>query len=295
MQDKRQDQQQAKQQRQEPSQESSQESSQEHLFDSLAHSWWDREGTFSMLHKLQPVRMRYLRERLSRHFATPDKPDAASPKLRGLRVLDIGCGGGLLSESLARLGFEVIGIDSSLSSINIARAHASEFLPEHQHNERAKGQDDSGRVGGRASFLPISYHHASLSDFAKQQPSPPRFDFICALEVIEHTDDPQEFLELASRLLRPNGFLLLSTLNRTFESWLKGIVAAEYILGLVPRATHDWSRFITPLELESMAAGAGLRIDDFCGMRYRPLRGDFVLDKRSLSFNYIASASKRDD
>ena len=238
-----------------------------------------------MLHKLQPVRMRYLRERLSRHFAAPAKPDATSPNLRGLRVLDIGCGGGLLSEPLARLGFEVIGIDSSLSSIETARVHASEFLPEY-----TLGQQNNGR----ASCRPISYHHASLSDFAKQQPSPARFDFICALEVIEHTDDPQEFLELASHLLRPNGFLLLSTLNRTFESWLKGIVVAEYILGLVPRATHDWSRFITPFELESMATGAGLRIDDFCGMRYRPLRGDFVLDKRSLSFNYIASASKRE-
>ncbi len=265
-------------------------------FDRLSHSWWDRRGAFSMLHKLQPARMRYLRQALSAHFASSadSSADVAggstsasgfSTPVPRLRVLDIGCGGGLLSESLARLGFEVVGIDKSLPSIEVARAHAREYMPEHAGAASGQGAE-------RASPLPISYHHADLSDFAKNEPSRRRFDLICAMEIIEHTQDPQEFLDLASQLLRPNGLFLVSTLNRTFESWLKGIIVAEHLLGLLPRSTHDWQRFITPLELESLATGSGLRVIDFCGMRYRPLRDDFVLDPSSLSFNYIASASK---
>ena len=254
-----------------------------------------------MLHKLQPARMRYLRGALARHFGETRNGKTRDDKTRdgelgGLRVLDVGCGGGLLSESLARLGFEVIGIDASLSSINIARAHAREFMPEHfragEQNGLQNGGQNGLQDGLQDSLSPISYQHTTFRDFAKREPPPPRFDLVCAMEIIEHTQDPQEFLDLASQLLRRDGLLLLSTLNRTFESWLKGIIVAEHILGLVPRATHDWQRFITPLELESLSNAAGLRVDDFCGMRYRPLRGDFVLDPSSLSFNYIASASK---
>ena len=210
-----------------------------------------------MLHKMQPARMRYLREQMVKHALAPQRGGLRAD----LRALDIGCGGGLMSEALARLGAKVSAIDSSKESVLVARRHAEE-----------RG-------------LSIDYRTMALEEMEEER----AFDLLCAMEVIEHADDPRRFLERASRLLKKDGIFVLSTLNRTAESWVKGILVAERLLAFVPRGTHAWEKFVAPGELERWGEAAGLEMADLCGMRYRLGYGDFVLDSASLSFNYIAT------
>ena len=169
-----------------------------------------------------------------------------------------------MSEPLARLGAEVTAIDTSKESLVAARQHA------------------------KACGLSIDYRDIAFEEMSAQK----TFDLLCAMEVIEHVADPRHFLEHAAKLMSKQGILVLSTLNRTPESWLKGILIAEHLTNLVPRGTHAWEKFVPPSELERWSNEVGLRVTDLCGMRYRLLHGDFVLDPANLSFNYIATLRK---
>ena len=211
------------------------------------------------------MRMRYLREQLFKHNLAPLSGGLPAT----MRVLDIGCGGGLMSEPLARLGAKVVAIDSSKESLLVARQHAKE-----------RG-------------LSIDYRNKALQEMEQEEMEEGKtFDLLCAMEVIEHVDDPRRFLEQAARLLKDKGIFVLSTLNRTAESWIKGILVAERVLGLVPRGTHAWNKFVPPDELRRWSEAAGLEVADLCGMRYRLRDGEFELAPAYLSFNYIATLRK---
>ena len=222
-------------------------------FDALAETWWDESGPMAPLHKLNPVRLAYIRDRICSHL----QRDAGGRKpLEGLRILDIGCGGGLLSEPLARMGADVTGIDLAPSHIEGARQHA----------------EDNG--------LAIDYRIAAVEDLAA---ATERFDLVCAMEVVEHVANQPAFLKDAAGLVRPAtddrpaGALVMATLNRTFRSFALGIVAAEYLLRWLPRGTHSWSRFVRPSEASRSLRRGGLMTRDLTGVTYDPLRDRFRL------------------
>lgn len=221
--------------------------------------WWDEDGPFKPLHRLNPLRMAYIKEQICTHF---DLDDITLKPLNGLKALDIGCGGGLVCEPLARLGADVSGIDADTNGIEAARAHAEQ------------------------SGLDITYIHGEAADLDQ------KYDVITALEVAEHVRDPAEFVSLCAELLKPEGLLIMSTLNRTPKSYALGIVAAEYVLRWVPRGTHDWKKFIKPSELTHYARHAGLHAHDVRGLVFNPLKNGFELSKRDLDVNYLISFSK---
>lgn len=229
-------------------------------FDSIAEEWWDRDGKFKPLHKLNPARISYIREQLLTHFA---RNAASNPPLSGLAIADIGCGGGLIAEPLTRLGAKVTGIDPSAESIEAAKRHAS------------------------AGNLDIEYINGTAEEIAK---SGRRFDAVLALEVVEHVNDPGMFIDICKSLVKPGGLLVLSTLNRTAKSFALGIVAAEYLLRWLPRGTHDWSRFLTPDELENLLAKHGLIPLNRCGTNYNPLTDMWKLGE-DCGVNYFMTAS----
>jgi 2-polyprenyl-6-hydroxyphenyl methylase / 3-demethylubiquinone-9 3-methyltransferase len=215
-------------------------------FEALAHRFWDGEGEFKPLHRLNPVRADYI---------------AARSIISGARVLDVGCGGGLLAESLARRGGHVTGIDLAPAMIETARLHAAE------------------------SGLTIDYRLEDAAVLAQR--SPHGFDVVCCMEMLEHVEDPAAFLVLLARLVRPGGALFVSTLNRNARSFLLAIVGAEYVLRLLPRGTHEYARFIRPSELASDARAAGLSLRHTAGLHYDPF-GDRCRLTDDLSVNYIA-------
>ncbi|MDR6292426.1 MULTISPECIES: bifunctional 2-polyprenyl-6-hydroxyphenol methylase/3-demethylubiquinol 3-O-methyltransferase UbiG [Inquilinus] len=231
-------------------------------FESMAADWWDPDGKFRPLHSMNPLRIGYIRDRLCARLGR----DPLAPKpLAGLRVLDIGCGGGLLSEPMARLGAEVTGVDAGAEAIGVARAHAAE------------------------SGLAIDYRHGSAEDLAA---SGARFDAVLALEIVEHVADVDAFCGALSTLLRPGGTLAMSTLNRTSRSWTFAILGAEYLLRMIPRGTHDWKKFLKPHELAAALRRSGLAVGDIAGMVPDPRRGDWRLAPRDLAVNYILTAAK---
>jgi 2-polyprenyl-6-hydroxyphenyl methylase/3-demethylubiquinone-9 3-methyltransferase len=199
-------------------------------FGAQAHAFWDRDGAFRTLHDIDPVRVGYI---------------AAHATLRGARVADIGCGGGLLAESLCRRGAEVTAIDLAPEMITVARVHAA------------------------ALDLAIDYRLCSLELLAQQQPH--SFDIVCCLEMIEHVPDPAALVAGLAQLLRPGGTLFVSTINRTARAFATAIVAAEYLLGLVERGTHEYARLVRPAELAAHARAVGLELVDLTGMSYNPL------------------------
>ncbi|MBX2806797.1 MAG: bifunctional 2-polyprenyl-6-hydroxyphenol methylase/3-demethylubiquinol 3-O-methyltransferase UbiG [Hyphomicrobiales bacterium] len=229
-------------------------------FDIIAEYWWDRDGEFKPLHKLNPTRILYIREQFIRHFGC-DR--TLHPPLKSLAIADIGCGGGLIAEPLTRLGARMTGIDPSAESIEAAKRHA------------------------RLGHLDIEYIHATAEDVAASER---KFDGVLALEVIEHASDPHAFVEVCKSLLKPGGLLIMSTLNRTAKSFALGIVAAEYLLRWLPRGTHDWSRFLTPDELEAMVTQLGLTPLDRSGATYNPITDDWSLGG-DCGVNYFISAS----
>jgi len=215
-------------------------------FDALAAQFWDSQGDFRPLHLLNPVRAQFI---------------AARTSLAGRRVLDVGCGGGLLSESLARAGAQVMGIDLAPGMVEVARLHAAE--------------------GG----LAIDYRVASAEELA--QAGPGQFDVVTCMEMLEHVPDPAAMTASLVRLLAPGGALFVSTLNRNLKSFLLAIVGAEYILRLIPRGTHEYERLIRPAELARWARAAGLSLRELAGIEFNPLTGHVALSG-DVSVNYLA-------
>ncbi len=230
-------------------------------YDRLGDRWWDPQGDMAPLHRLNPTRIRYLRDLMIRHFAVPD--GAALP-LAGLCILDIGCGGGLLSEPLARLGGRVTGIDPAPNNVAAASRHA----------------EDAG--------VAIDYRTATAETLAEAGGS---FDAVLAMEVVEHVPEPDAFIATACSLVRPGGLFVLSTLNRTAKSFALAIVGAEYVLRWLPRGTHRWSRFLTPEEVAGPVRAAGLKVLDRTGMAFDPLRGSWGLS-RDTDVNYLLAAKR---
>ncbi len=229
-------------------------------YERLGAEWWDPRGPMGKLHEINPVRLGYLRDRVARHRGAA----AETGPFEGLRVLDIGCGGGLLCEPLARLGARVTGIDPGAGNVAAARLHAE--------------------AGG----LAVDYRAATAEDLAA---AGELFDLVLAMEVVEHVTDRDGFVRTAASLVRPGGLLVASTLNRTAKSYLLAILGAEYVLRWLPRGTHRWTQFVTPAEFSSALRGAGLRVADTTGMVFDPLRGRWRLG-RDTDVNYFVTARK---
>lgn len=235
-------------------------------FSRLSGQWWNPHGPWSKLHKFNEVRLGYIRERTAGYFGGDrTRPDS----LRGLSMLDIGCGGGILSEPLARLGAGVVGVDPSANSIAVARVHAAE------------------------AGLSIDYRCTTLEELAKKTGE--TFDVVLAMEVVEHVADVGLFLDLAAATMEPDGLMFLGTLNRTIRSFAVAIVGAEYILGWIPRGTHQWSKFVTSHELEMALKRNGLNCWEKAGVIYNPFADRFQLsDGIGVSYMVVAEKISRD-
>ncbi|XP_002978582.2 ubiquinone biosynthesis O-methyltransferase, mitochondrial isoform X2 [Selaginella moellendorffii] len=233
-------------------------------FAALSGTWWDELGPFKPLHAMNPVRLLFLRSGMCRHF----KKDPISPRpLDGLTILDVGCGGGLLCEPLARMGAHVTGIDAVEENIEVAKLHAAKD----------------------PLTATILYQHTTAEQLVQEKQ---QFDIVAALEVIEHVPDPMDFLQSLSLLTKQDGAVVISTLNRSPTSYSLAIFAAEYILGWLPKGTHDWSKFLTPEEVALLMERASLTLEEMTGMFYDPLKQTWRLAD-DLSVNYIAWAAKR--
>ena len=226
-----------------------------------ATSWWDADGPMAPLHRLNPVRVGWARDVIVRHFKL-EAPQGAP--LAGVGLIDIGCGAGLFAEPLARLGAEVIGVDPSPASIDVARRHAEE-------------------TGAK-----LAYRAATVEELGAEER---RFDVVSAMEVIEHVADPKSFVAAAASLVKPGGLFLASTLNRTLKSFALAIVGAEYVLRWLEPGTHRWEQFVTPIELTGSARAAGLTRVGLRGVVYDPLRAAWRLSA-DLGVNYLFAARK---
>ncbi len=230
-------------------------------FSAIAAEWWDETGKFRPLHRFNPVRLAYIREKALARFG---RDGAARRPFEGLRLLDIGCGGGLLSEPMARLGFAVTGADASERNIGTASAHAAE------------------------QGLAIDYRATTAEALAA---AGERFDVILNMEVVEHVADLKLFMDSCAAMLKPGGMMVVATINRTMKAWALAIVGAEYVLGWLPRGTHDWAKFVTPAELKAALAASGLETAELTGMAYNPL-ADAWRRSSDTGVNYLALATR---
>lgn len=231
-------------------------------FAELASEWWDPNGKFRPLHKIGPTRLAFILERMRQHFHLPPQ---GLRRLQGLTVLDIGCGGGLVCEPLARLGANVTGLDPAPENIEAARNHAA------------------------AQDLVIDYRTGRVEDLIPEQAS---FDTVLCLEVIEHVPDVRKFLGQCALLVRPGGLMVLSTINRTLKAYFLAIVGAEYILRWLPIGTHQWERFVTPDEVAAHFQAVGLQAPFFQGVIYDPLADHWSLSATDTDVNYMAAAGR---
>ena len=230
-------------------------------FSAMAETWWDPEGPMKPLHRLTPARMRYLKAQLVRHFDR-DPQDAAP--LKGLSILDIGCGGGLVSEPMARLGGDVTGVDAAGDNIITARSHAE------------------------GMGLDITYRHDTAEALVEDGV---QFDVVLALEIVEHVADVDLFVASVARLVRPGGRVILSTLNRTPKAWALAVFGAERVMRWLPAGTHAYAKFVKPSELAGHFRRNGLVLDDLTGLVFSPLTG-WSLNSRDLDVNYFAAATR---
>ena len=219
-------------------------------FQSIASRWWDPESEFKPLHDINPLRVAYI--------------ERQAQGLDGKRVLDVGCGGGILSEALARRGAGVTGIDMAEQSLAVARLHLHE------------------------SGLEIEYRLSTVEAFAEKNAA--GYDIVACLELLEHVPDPASVIAASCRMLKPDGLLFLSTLNRNPKAFALAVVGAEYILGLLPRGTHEYKKFIKPSEIAAVLRSNGMRVEDMTGMSYNPLTRSYSLG-RDLDVNYLVTAS----
>ena len=231
-------------------------------FAALAGEWWDPAGKFAPLHQLNPARLTFIRDRIAAHKG---RDPLTERPLAGLRVLDIGCGGGLLCEPMARLGARITGIDAAEQNVAVAAEHAA------------------------LSGLGIDYRHSTAEALAG---SGDHFDLVLNMEVVEHVADVAAFLQASAALVAPGGAMALATLNRTPKSFALAIVGAEYVLRWLPRGTHDWRRFLRPSELVASLRSAGLETRELTGVVYNPLTGAWRLAPRDLEVNYMIFAVK---
>jgi 2-polyprenyl-6-hydroxyphenyl methylase/3-demethylubiquinone-9 3-methyltransferase len=231
-------------------------------FEAMAAEWWDPAGKFKPLHMLNPCRLDYIIDQIGAEFGIDTRSDRP---FAGLKLLDIGCGGGLLCEPMARLGVEVVGADAAAGNIPVAQVHA------------------------RQSGLEIDYRHTTAEALAGAGEA---FDVVLNMEVIEHVADPPAFLSACQSLLKPGGLMICSTLNRTAKSYLAAIIGAEHVMRWLPRGTHDWRRFITPDELFDLITQAGLEPVDRKGFVFNPLGWTWSLSDRDLAVNYVTASIK---
>ncbi|MEL7469817.1 MAG: bifunctional 2-polyprenyl-6-hydroxyphenol methylase/3-demethylubiquinol 3-O-methyltransferase UbiG [Pseudomonadota bacterium] len=231
-------------------------------FEAMADEWWDPNGKFKPLHMLNPCRLDYIVAQVAaQHGRDPNKPHA----FEGLRILDIGCGGGLLCEPMARLGAEVVGADAAERNIPVARVHAE-------------------KMG-----LSVDYRHTTAEALVEAGES---FDAVLNMEVVEHVADPQAYLNACSALTRPGGIHVCSTINRNPKSYMMAIIGAEHIMRWLPKGTHEWSKFITPDELYQFLSNAGLDPVDRKGFVFNPITWSWAISSRDLSVNYVTAAVK---
>ena len=230
-------------------------------FSGMADNWWDPGGTMRMLHRINPVRLGYIREDVCTRFGRDPRQLSC---LASLRILDIGCGGGLLCEPLARLGAAVVGVDPAAANIEAARRHAE------------------------ANALTIDYRASTAEALAD---AGERFDLVLAMEVVEHVADVDLFVRRCGEMVKPGGLMIGATINRTLKSFALAIVGAEYVLRWLPRGTHQWEKFVTPRELRTAFAQAGLAVSRRAGMVYRPL-SDLWEIASDTDVNYLMTAQK---
>ena len=228
-------------------------------FSKLAEEWWDPEGKFKPLHNFNPVRLKYIKDTIIKKFG--NKSDKLP--LKDIKILDIGCGGGLLSEPLSRLGAKVTGIDASDRNIKIAKRHL----------ERSK--------------LKVDYYCSSPDKFVAKE----KFDVVLNMEIVEHVDNVDFFLFKSSELLKKNGLMFIATLNKTLKSYIFAIIGAEYILKWLPIGTHDWNKFLTPGDLISICKNNSLNLNDLIGVKFDILKNKWIISEDS-SVNYLAQFSK---
>ncbi len=232
-------------------------------FEAMAAEWWDVNGKFKPLHMLNPTRLDYITSQIAAEFGRDLKGEAP---FAGLRILDIGCGGGLLAEPMARLGADVVGADAAERNIPVAQLHAEQ------------------------SGLEIDYRHTTAEAMAADGE---QFDVVLNMEVVEHVADPLAYLTACQQLLKPGGLMVCSTLNRNPKSYLMAIIGAEHVMRWLPKGTHEWSKFITPDELFELIRQAGLDPVDRKGFIFNPVLWTWGLSDRDLSVNYVTASVKR--
>lgn len=231
-------------------------------FEAMAAEWWNPNGKFKPLHQMNPCRLDYIARQIAAEF---DRDLTVSSPFAGLRILDIGCGGGLLSEPMARLGATVVGADAAPRNIPVAQVHAEQ------------------------SGLKIDYRHTTAEALAA---AGEQFDVVLNMEVVEHVSDPLAYLTACRDLLKPGGLMVCSTLNRNAKSFMMAIVGAEWVMRWLPKGTHEWQKFITPDELFDLIRRAGLDPLDRKGMVFNPVAWSWSLSDRDLSVNYVTASRK---
>lgn len=233
-------------------------------FEAMAAEWWNENGKFKPLHMLNPCRLDYITAQIANEF---DRALTQQKPFKSLRILDIGCGGGLLSEPMARLGADVVGADAAERNIPVAQIHAEQ------------------------SGLTIDYRHTTAEEMAA---AGEQFDVVLNMEVVEHVASPIDYLTACQQLLKPGGLHICSTINRNPKSYVMAIVGAEYVMRWLPKGTHEWSKFITPDELYDLLKTAGLEPVDRKGFVFNPISWSWGLSDRDLSVNYVTASTKPD-